>query len=397
MGIKQRKLSKARVRTKIITHRPDYILFGICLILIVLGFVTLFSASALYGGERFSDVYFFIKRQFIVGILPGLIGGAIAYFISLQFVKKISPAIFIACLFFTALVFIPLLGVTIGGASRWLAIGPFSFQPSEFLKLGYILYLAALLAMVSQKSISRKKKRGFGNRFLSDSPGCIKNLLILLVISGLVALALVFQPDIGTLGIILAVGLIIYFVSGAPLFHIGLVGILLALFAIIFAHTAPYRIERIAVFLNPKIDPLGIGYHINQILIAIGSGGLSGLGLGMSQQKFGFIPQPAGDSIFAIFAEEFGFIGSIILIGVFVLFLWRGITIARQAPDAFSQLACVGIIGWIGAQAFINIGAMAGLIPLTGIPLPFFSYGGSAMASLLIGVGFVLNISRHTV
>lgn len=388
---------KTGARSKTVIHQPDYILLGITGILVIIGFVTLFSASALYGQERFSDAHFFIKRQFLVGILPGLIGGIIAYSLAISFFKKYSYALFLIAVAATIFVFIPALGVKVGGAARWLALGPITFQPAEILKLGYILYFAALLAKIPLRSARGSKKGVRGIPFLDISGVSIKSLITFFLISGLVSILLVSQPDIGTLGVILVIGAILYFVSGAPLLHIGIVGILLILAGIIFAHTAPYRIERIAVFLNPQTDPLGIGYHINQILIAVGSGGINGLGLGMSQQKFGFIPQPIGDSIFAIFAEEFGFIGAVTIIVLFLSLLWRGIGVARRAPDLFSQLACIGIVSWIGVQGFVNLGAMVGLIPLTGIPLPFFSYGGSALTALCIGMGIVLNISRRTV
>ncbi|MCH7771426.1 MAG: FtsW/RodA/SpoVE family cell cycle protein [Bacteroidetes bacterium] len=333
----------------------------------------------------------------------------------------IPDILFVFFLFMTILVFLPVVGVSVGGASRWVAVGPVQFQPSEFLKIGYILYVAALLCKIPfegagsfGRTISKALRGLRGTNLKNFAGGQIFSIrkkekqkmqgskergafFPFIMVSGATAFLLVLQPDIGTLGLILGVGIILYFISGASFFHITFLGGILAVLGAALAYTTPYRVERLMVFLNPKIDPLGIGYQINQILIAIGSGGISGLGLGMSQQKFGFIPQPIGDSIFAIFAEEFGFIGSIFFITLLLIFLWRGFSIARHAPSSFAYLACVGIISWIGIQAFINIGAMVGLIPLTGIPLPFFSYGGSAMMAILMGMGIVLNISRHTV
>jgi len=211
---------------------------------------------------------------------------------------------------------------------------------------------------------------------------------------GAVGALLIFQPDISTLVIILAVAGLMYFLAATPLWHSLLImligsGGLLALIKL-----ASYRMKRWTVFLNPEADPLGIGYQMKQVLIAVGSGGISGLGLGMSRQKFGFLPKPMSDTIFAIFSEETGFIGSIILILLFLIFLWRGFKISKNSQDRFSKLAAFGISCWIVLQTFVSLGSMVGILPLAGIPLPFISYGGSALISELAGAGLLLNISK---
>ena len=222
------------------------------------------------------------------------------------------------------------------------------------------------------------------------------SLVPFLIIIGLISLFLIFQPDISTLGIIVLTAIAMYFVSGAKPLHAvflilggisGLIGLIVL---------APYRLNRLLTFLKADADPMGMSYQIKQSLIAIGSGGVFGKGMGLGIQKFGFLPQPISDSVFAVFAEETGFIGSVILIALFLIFAWRGLKIAKRAPDKFARVAAVGIISWITIQSFVNIGAIIGILPLTRIPLPFFSYGSSHFIIELMAVGIMLNISKQT-
>ena len=248
---------------------------------------------------------------------------------------------------------------------------------------------------MAARTAGKKESRKFG-RFSSKSALDLgQTFVAFLIVIVLTSLLLILQPNISTLGVIVAVGFLIYFLAGTPLWHsLLMVGTgIAALFALI--KLAPYRINRWLVFLNPETDPLGIGYQIKQSLIAVGSGGILGLGLGMSRQKFGFLPQPATDSIFAIFSEETGFLGSIILISLFLVILWQGFKISSKVKDRFMQLCALGITCWISLQAFFNIGAMIGLLPLAGIPLPFISYGGSHIAAEMAGMGILLNISKN--
>ncbi|MFH1366048.1 MAG: FtsW/RodA/SpoVE family cell cycle protein, partial [Patescibacteria group bacterium] len=204
------------------------------------------------------------------------------------------------------------------------------------------------------------------------------------------------QPDIGTLGIIIITGLLIYFLADTPFKHTIFIILGGCTALAILVKTASYRLNRFLVLFNSDLDPMGMGYQIKQALIAIGSGGIFGTGLGMSIQKFGYLPEPMADSIFACFAEETGFVGSLIIISLFLIITWFGFKIAKNAKNNFEKLTALGIIGWLSVQAFINIGAMLKILPLTGVPLPFVSYGGSALVTELTGIGILLNISKHT-
>lgn len=362
----------------------DYILLGVVTILLVLGILILASVSAGLSIKRFGTTYYYLNHQLLFGLFPGLVLAFLAFRIRLEFLKKWAPVLLLVNLILLVMVFLPKIGASLGGAARWLNLGPFSFQPSEFLKLTFIIYLAAWL---NSRTSQERKKILFS-----------QTLIAFLLIICLISLLLIFQPDISTLGVIVASAVLMYFLAGTPFWHSILIiaGGLASLIAII--KLAPYRTNRLLVFFNPEIDPMGIGYQIKQALIAVGSGGIFGLGLGlgMFRQKFGFLPGSISDSIFAIFAEETGFLGSSILIFLFLLFLWRGFKIGSKVADKFSKLLALGITSWICLQAFTNIGSMIGILPLTGIPLPFISYGGSALISELIGVGILLNISKQT-
>jgi cell division protein FtsW len=366
-------------------RRPDYVLLGISAVLLVLGMVMIFSVSASLSQEKFGNTYYFLKHQVLFGLIPGLILAFLVFKIPLYFFKKWAPFLLLINLILVAAVFSTKVGTTFGGASRWIAFGPISFQPSELLKLTFILYLASWLTSRTEKIPEFKKRRVFNQTFIA-----------FIFIIGLISALLIFQPDVSTLGIIIFVGLLMYFFSGTPLWHtiflilMGL-GSLSALIKF-----KPYRFNRLLVFLRPETDPMGIGYQIKQALITVGSGGLFGLGLGMSHQKFGFLPQPISDSIFSIFAEETGFLGSAILLFLFLIFFWRGLKISKESPDKFSQMVALGISLWIIMQSFVNIGSMIGILPLSGIPLPFISYGGTHFVAEMVGIGILLNISKTT-
>lgn len=364
------------------TQKPDFILLATIVILISLGILILASVSASLSQEKFGNSFYFLNHQIIFGLIPGIIFAIIFFRIRIATLKKLAPIFLLINLAFLAAVFLPKIGVEIRGASRWLNLGLFSFQPSEFLKLFFIVYLSAWLASREEKTFSKKPKI------------FLETFVAFLIITGLVSLLLIRQPDISTLGIIVLTGTIIYFSSHTPLWHTPLI-ILIGIGGFLtLIKLAPYRMDRILVFLKPETDPMGIGYQIKQVLIAVGSGGILGSGLGMSIQKFGFIPHSISDSIFAIFAEETGFVGSLILILLFLIFAFQGFKISKASPDKFSQLLALGITSWITIQGFINIGSMTGILPLTGIPLPFISYGGSALITELVGVGILLNISK---
>lgn len=361
-------------------HRPDYILAGTVAVLLVLGVLIMASASATRSQLRFDTPFYYLSHQIYFGILPGIILAFLAFKINLTFLKKWAPLLLLINLILLGLVFFPKIGLEFQGAKRWLNLGFISFQPSEFLKLTFLLYLSAWL---SAKKFKIYKSFPIG-------------LFAFFIILSVISLFLISQPDISTLGIIVLMAILVYFLAGTPLWQSIIITIITSVSFLILIKSAPYRLARIFVFLNPELDPMAKGYQIQQALIAIGSGGIFGLGLGFGQQKFGFLPQPMEDSIFAIFAEEGGFIGSLILIFLFLTFLWRGFKIGKKSNDKFSQLFSFGITTWIVIQGFINIGSMIGIFPLTGIPLPFISYGGSHLVAELIGVGILLNISRNT-
>lgn len=356
-------------------HKFDYFLAIVTCILLIIGILVLANVSASFSQEKFGKTTYYLFHQIIYGLIPGIAFGFIAFKINLSFLRKCALIFILINLVFMALVFIPRIGIVSGGAPRWMNLGFITFQPSEFLKLTFVLYLSALLTS-----------------FLKDKKAF--TLIPFLIILGVLAFLLTLQSDVSTLIVIISVGILMYFSSGFPFWHTTLAVLICAggIFGLI--KIAPYRMKRILVFLNPGIDPMGMGYQMKQILITIGSGGIFGLGLGMSVQKFGWIPQTMSDSIFAIFAEETGFVGSIVLISLFLLLLWKGFRIAKMSQDKFSQLLAIGISCWICIQAFINIGAMIGILPLTGIPLPFISYGGSHIVAELIGIGILLNISK---
>ncbi|GAI25701.1 unnamed protein product, partial [marine sediment metagenome] len=288
------------------------------------------------------------------GLIPGLILAFLAFRIRLDFLKKWAPILLLINVILLAMVFLPKIGAVAGGATRWLSMGPISFQPAEFLKLTFILYLAAWLT----SRTPHQQKSGFGQA----EKGFSQTFIAFLLVIGLISLLLIFQPDISTLGVIVLVAALMYFLANTPLWHSILIILIGAggLFSLI--KLAPYRAARLLVFFEPGTDPMGIGYQLKQALIAIGSGGIFGLGLGMSYQRLGFLPQSISDSIFAIMAEETGFIGSLILISLFLIFLWRGFKIGKKGGDKFSQLAAVGISSWIVIQAFINVGSMIGIL-----------------------------------
>ncbi|MEA3273171.1 MAG: putative lipid II flippase FtsW [Patescibacteria group bacterium] len=345
--------------------------------LVIFGLVMIFSAGIALSLNNFGEPYHYFYHQLFYGIIPGLVFWMIFQNIDYHRLEKFAFPFFIFALVTLILVLIPGIGQVHKGAARWLVLGPISFQPTEVAKLAMILYLAAWFAS------KRDKIRSFMEGFFPF-------LGILAVMSLLVFM----QPDVGTLGMIVIISMVIFFLASGKLSHLAsllMVGIVALFFMV---KLAPYRMARLTVFLNPGTDPQGIGYQINQALIAIGSGGLWGIGLGHGRQKFLYLPEPVGDSIYAILCEELGLIGGVVLVLLFIVIGWRGFMITKKAPDFFGKLVAGGITAWITFQAFINIAAITSLMPLTGIPLPFVSYGGSALIIVLIASGILLNISK---
>lgn len=359
-------------------RRHDNLLFGVIIVLLFGGFFILASASI---GLLFQDGAG-LSRSLGKQLLYGLGLGGIFFFLArnvpYQVWGRVAIPLFLFTLLLSFLVFAPQVGFSAGGARRWISVGPVFFQPAEFLKFGFIVYLSSWIA--------RRKEHVKTLRY-----GFFPFLLLL----GVTSIVFILQPDIGTLGVLVLAAVALFFIGGGKVKHILLVALLLAVLFGVLIYLAPYRFSRLAVFLQPALDPQDTGYHIRQSLIALGTGGWWGKGFGMGRQKSSFLPEPTGDSIFSVFGEEFGFVGSSALIVAFLFFASRGFAVSRKAPDAFGRLLGAGIVILIMIQSFVNIAAMVGAVPLTGIPLTFISQGGSALAITLAEMGILLNISKQ--
>lgn len=360
------------------SQRIDRQLLIAVLLLVGAGFLIFLSASLgllARDSAHFSSIAF---KQIFFGLVPGLVALFAFSHIEYLYWRKISFWLLVFAIFLNLIIFIPGLGLTHGGATRWLLIGSISFQVSEVLKIAAVIYFAAWL------SFAKEKISEFTSGFLP----------LLLMLSGIGALCLI-QPDTDTL-VVISVSLVaMYITAGGKWRHIALVAVVGAMGLAILAFTRPYIMSRIKTFIDPAASGQTSGYQIQQSLIAIGSGGITGRGFGQSIQKFNYLPEPVGDSIFAVAAEEFGFIGSTMLIALYVFFAMRTLKIARAANHAFGSLLSVGIVTFIITQSFINIGAMMGVLPLSGIPLLFVSQGGTALLFVLAEAGILLNISRY--
>ncbi|MDO8739968.1 MAG: putative lipid II flippase FtsW [Candidatus Woesearchaeota archaeon] len=368
---------------------PNYYFFFLVVILVVFGILFLSTLSAPASIRNFGNTNYYLIHQLYL-LFIGIVLAIIAYKFPLNYFKKLAPLLLFFNFVLLAIVFLPIFGVKFWGAKRWIDIGIATFQPSEILKITSILYLSALIS--NKLSDGRKggwllaTKKGYHN---------IKYVFIpFIVFLTIISIFLILQPDVSTLGIIGLTLVLMYFFANTPIWNTFLIFFIAigGLFALI--KFEPYRMNRWLIFLNPEIDPLGKGFHMKQSLIAIGSGGFFGKGWGMSVQKFEFLPAAMSDSIFSILGEETGIVGCLFLVILFMLFLWLGVKIAKSSNDKFGQLTAIGITFWIVIQAFFNIAANLGIAPLAGIPLPFFSYGGSHLVTELIGVGILLNISK---
>lgn len=361
--------SKSKISLKLSPQKADWFFIILVFSLTIFGLAMVANASVVEAYRDFGDKLYYFKLQLQwAGI--GLLGFVLASFFNYRRLRPLAVPLLIITLISLGLVLIPGIGTKVLGAKRWLGIGAFSFQPAELAKLAFVLYLAA---------------------FMSQKRNLFPFLALLAILIGLIIL----EPDLGTAVIIAATGLVVYFASGAPIIWLSglvIVGFMAGL-GLIFS--SPYRKERILTFFNPARDPLGASYHIRQILLALGSGGLLGLGLGQSRQKYEYLPAAATDSIFAIIAEELGFVGAFVVIAAFLFLIWRGFKIAKEAPDKFGALLATGIISWIGFQTLINLSAIVALVPLTGVPLPFISYGGSSLVLILTASGILVNISKQ--
>ena len=347
--------------------------------LTVFGLVMLMSASGPLGFQTNGDSFYFLKSQLIKGILPGVTLFAILAILDYRILRKFAFPALIASVVLLVLVYVPGIGLHLGGSSRWISIAGITFQPSEFVKVTFLVYVASWLASRDTADLHTLEK------------GLVPFLLPLCV----VLLLLIKQPNTGTTTVVAAMSLACYFVTGAPLLWFGALAAAGGVGLYTLIHLTSYRAQRFMTFLHPELDPNGVGYHINQAFLAVGSGGLFGLGYGQSRQKFLYLPEVASDSIFAVMAEELGFILMVVFLIVLAALVWRCFKIAKEAPDAFGTYLATGVGAWIAAQSILNIGSMIGLMPITGVTLPFMSYGSSAFVGIAAACGIVASVSRH--
>jgi len=359
---------------------PDWYLVGLIGFLTVFGLVMLSSAGSAMGWQNFGDSYWHVKHQILFGLLPGLLLFIIFSRLDYYKLKTLAGPFLIISIVLLVLVFIPGIGsANQTGAHSWINFFGFSLQPSEIVKLTFLIYLVAWLSARGEKHI-----KDFHYGFLPF-------LSVLVIITGLI----ISQPDFGTMSIIVVTSLLVYYVAGGSLMHLSWLTVVGVGGLVLMIKTSKYRADRLTTFLHPELDPQGIGYHISQALLAVGSGGWLGRGFGHSRQKFAYLPEVTGDSIFAVIAEELGFIISALVVVAFIMLFIRVIKMAQSCRDPFGRLLAIGIIIWFTVQAFLNIGAIIGLLPLTGVPLPFISYGGTALMTCLAAAGILVNISKQ--
>lgn len=348
-------------------------------LLVFIGLIALSSAGVALGWQKFGDSYWYVKHQIALGLIPGLALFLFFSFLPYQKLRAWASWMFAISIGLLVLVFIPGIGADWGTSRSWINFFGFSLQPSEIVKLTFLIYLAAWLSARDEEHLQDFKN------------GVVPFLSALAI----VAVLMMLQPDTGTMMIIVGMSLIIFFVGGGQLKHVmGIIAVgFLGILALI--KMSPYRTARLTTFLHPELDPQGIGYHINQALLAVGSGSWFGRGYGHSRQKFAYLPEVTGDSIFAVVSEEMGFVVTSLIIVLLLYIFWRGIELAKRATDPFARLVVVGIIAWFAIQSFFNIGAIVGILPLTGVPLPFISYGGTALITCLAATGILVNIAKQ--
>lgn len=360
-------------------QKPDYKVALLTAAMVAFGVIMIASSSTVVAYEKFHEQnnYYFVWHQ-LISIVIGFI--AMSFFANFDYrkLKKISLPLIVITLLLLVAVFLPVIGNSAKGASRWINLGFTTFQPSELAKISFMIYLATWL---------ESKK--------SELTHLSKALLPFTFMIAIISLLIILEPDLGTLTIIILTSIIMFFAAGAPVWHLGSLMLFLGGTFVIFVRSATYRWERFMTFLNPSAEKLDQSYHINQAFIAVSQGGLWGRGYGQSLQKMRYLPEPHTDSIFAIIVEELGFLRSVLVVLAFLYLFYLGISIARKVQDDFGKLLAIGIVSSLLIQAFINISAMLGLVPLTGVTLPFISYGGNSLIISMIQIGILLNISKY--
>ncbi len=369
---KMRKASdKGRIRQpKLPTGSGDrWLLIG-TIVLAAIGILMVYDSSVAIAIRDFADPYHYVRDQ-VKWLALGFITFGVLSNVSYQVWRRFAVPAILGTMALLVAVFIPGFGVHALGAHRWLNFGIFILQPAELAKLSLILYLSAWFST---------KERG--------------RLVAFLLLVGMIVGLVILEPDLGTAMTLLATALVLYFLSGAPIGHFLALLPLVAVGGGALAVFEPYRMRRVLTFLHPEVDPLGASYHIRQVLLSLGSGGFFGVGLGKSRQKYEYLPEANTDSIFAIIGEETGFVGTIVVIALFLFLLWRCFRVARRTQEPFGKLLALGIGSWIGIQTFVNIGSMVAVLPLTGVPLPLISYGGSNLVITLGALGMIYNVSK---
>jgi cell division protein FtsW len=367
------------IRRPYVATPPDPWLFGSIALLVAFGLVMIYSASSVTAYAEHLDPAYYVKRQFL-WLLVGCAVGYGAYRIDCMLLRRFAPYIFVAGMLGLLLVFVPHVGIRVNGVHRWIGFHSFTVQPSEFAKLSLVIFLAAW--------ISGREPRIDVTKFVS---GLAPTLVPIVVMSGLV----LKEPDLGTASLLVMTAFIVLFAGGARIPHLlAVVVAMLPPIAIEMLHNTMWR-ARLFAFLNPWRDPENTGFHIIQSLYALGSGGLHGVGLGASREKFFYLPEQYTDFIFSVLGEEAGLIGALAVVFLFVVLAFRSIRIALAARDSFGFLLAIGCCAIIVVQAFVNIGVVTSSWPVTGVPLPFISFGGSALVVDLVAAALILNVGRH--
>ena len=351
--------------------KTDWFFLGITLVLLMLGLLMVFNASVIQAYTIFGDKFHFVKNQATWGVLA-IVVMTIATVTPISLIKKLATPLFIFSIILLILVLIPGMSSKVFGARRWLDLGFITFQPSELLKLSTIIYFPLWL--------SRHQR-----------------LEPFIAITSFTIALLLMEPDLGTSIIIAGIAFSLYYISGARLKHLTLIALAGILITSLLIVASPYRRARLTTFLDPGQDPLGKSYHVRQVIIALGSGGWYGTGIGRSRQKYQYLPEATTDSIFAVFAEELGFIGGLGLISLIIIMVNRGLSTARKIHQPYENLLAVAVIAWISTQSILNLAAMVILVPLTGVPLPLVSYGGSSLITIMAAIGLYLNVSKYAI
>jgi cell division protein FtsW len=356
---------------------PDTVLFACVAALVAIGLVMVFSASSATAYADYGDVAYYVKRQF-VWLVVGLAAAYAAYRIDYQKLKKPAPYLLLGAIVALALVFVPHIGFGANGGRRWLGFSSVSLQPSEFAKLALVIYLAAMLSARGERITSLPK---------GLAPLCVPVVIM--------AMLILKEPDMGTASLLAFTAFAMFFAAGARLQHLFAIALVTVPFAALTVLASPYKRARVFAFLDPWKDPQNTGFHIVQSLLALGSGGIFGVGLGASRAKFFYLPEQYTDFIFSVLGEELGWIGALSVVLLFVVFAYRAIKIAIAAPDRFGYFLAIGCTAMIAIQAFVNIGVVTSSWPVTGVPLPFISFGGSSLIVNLVAVALIANVGRH--